>query len=148
MRTTTGGVLLAALLAACSPAGETGGEDPRAVPRCTNPAKGVEGFLLVRTREFPERGHVGVRLEYRSPDGERLYYLVGISGDVGEGLPLADEIRLADGSAARLLGRGTTWILSWRDEPPCEPVAVIANGIGRARFLALMRESGLVPPRS
>ena len=145
MTKTRGVVLLAAILAACSPADEPGGGDPRAVPRCTNPAKGVEGFVLTRTREFPERGHVGVRLEYRSPRGERLFYLVGISGEVGEGLPPVDEIELADGSDARLLGRGETWVLAWRDDPPCEPVAVVANGIGRARFLSLMRETGLVP---
>lgn len=138
-------VLLAALLAACSASSDPGGEDPRAVPRCANPAKGVEGFVLVRTREVPHPEHVGVRLDYRSTDGERLVYLVGIGGEAGEGARDRGAVVLADGTEARLLGGGRIWALAWREAGPCGDVEIVGNGMDRRRFLELMRETGLVP---
>jgi hypothetical protein len=135
----------AVLLAGCG-GGAEHAATPEAppLPRCGNPAKGVAGFVLVERREFRERDHVGARLEYRDREGRLLTYLVGVPGEVGEGLPLDRELRLADGNDGRLIGRGSTWILAWDDEPPCTPVAVIGNRLARPRFLELMRETGLV----
>ena len=138
-------VAAAALLAGCG-GGPERPDAPEAppLPTCGNPAKGVKGFVLVERRQFRERDHVGVRLEYRDRDGRLLTYLVGVPGEVGEGLPLDRELHLADGNDGRLLGRGATWILAWDDEPPCTPVAVVGNRLARSRFLELMRETGLV----
>ena len=131
----------ATLLASCTGGGE--GDGSPGAPRCANPVKGPDGWILVRTRDVREGDHVGVRQEYRDPRGRRLFFLLGISGEVGEGLPFAGTIPVADGSEARLLGRDLTWALAWEAEPPCSATAVIGQGMPRSRFLAEMRETGI-----
>lgn len=144
-------VLLAVLGAACSgarrPPGHGHGDEVSPVPkaRCDAPAVPVpEGFLLVRSTERPRLGTPGIHRTYRDGSGRRLDVLLGIEGEVGEGLPLVSRVPLAGGLRARLLGRGSTWILTWDELPPCGPTAVIGNGMGRAAFSALVRGTGLL----
>lgn len=114
-------------------------------PRCAVlPGLAPEGFALVRRRERPQADHVGLRLSYRAPDGRRLEYLLGIPGEVGEGLPLVDELELATGLRALLLGRDQAWILVWEDGPPCGQSAIIGNGFSEDAFLQLLNATGLL----
>jgi hypothetical protein len=108
-----------------------------------------EGFLLQRTREIRYSDHVGVREEYRHEDGRLLVYLLGVTGEMGEGAPIAEDVRLSSGEAATLFGtpERNAWSLVWSGEFPCPQLAVVANGFGRSEFEATMRESGLLPSR-
>lgn len=122
--------------------------EPASPPRCdVLPGLAPEGFALVRDRDRPQGGRVGSHRTYRSPDGRRLDYLLGIAGEVGEGLPLAGTPALADGSPARLLGRATTWALVWSEPPPCDQSAIIGNGMTRGEFLALLAAAGVLADR-
>jgi hypothetical protein len=142
---------VAALAVACSNGGErspaaTSPPPDPARPRCTAPGTGLRGYVLVRTREIRFADHVGVRTEFRDPRGRRLFFLLGIPGEVGEGLPLVDgERQLVDGSTARLLGRGDTWVLSWRGPPPCDDLAVVGNELSRGSFERALRGAHILP---
>ena len=138
---------VAALGAACT-------EDPAArpdrtagTPRCdTPPGRGPEGFTLQRTREFEETDRVATRLDYLDPEGRRLVYLLGLSGGIGEGLPLLATTTLPGGPTARFLGRGEAWMLVWEDDFPCLQVAVVGNGFDRPGFVRLLVDLGLLRP--
>jgi hypothetical protein len=113
---------------------------------CEPPIAPPAGFVQVGRVESRQADHVGVRTSYRSDDGRELQLLAGIPGEIGEGLPLAGTLRLADGLDARLLGGDERWVLVWGSEGICEPYAVIGEGFDRRSFVGLLREIGLVEP--
>lgn len=116
-------------------------------PRCeTPPGRGPEGFTLERTREIDEDDRVATRLDYRDPEGRRLVYLLGLSGEIGEGLPLVARTTLPGGPSGRFLGQGEAWILVWEEPFPCAQMAVVGNGFGREDFVRLLVAAGLVRP--
>ena len=122
----------------------TSSDDP-GPPRCgTVPGRALEGFALVDTVDVPASDHVGVRMTLRDREGAEITYLLGIEGEVGEGLPLVDQPSLADGTRARLLGEARTWALAWEGNGPCGATAVIGSKIEKGRFLDLLRSSGLL----
>lgn len=114
-------------------------------PRCDVPrGRAPEGFMLIRTADRPHPDHVGVHIVYRAPGGARLDYLVGVAGEVGEGLPLVEEVEMATGEPARLLGRDDTWVLVWPEPPPCAQSAILGNGMDRTAFDELVEGTGIL----
>jgi hypothetical protein len=105
-----------------------------------------EGFVLVRTREFRYADRIGVREEYRDPDGRLLVHLLGVEGQVGEHATIADEVELATGEPATIFGDGEhpNWSLVWSGRPPCRQLAVVGNGFTRDEFEAAMSDAGLL----
>lgn len=85
-----------------------------------------------------ERDHVGVHLRYRAP-GRRVHYLIGITGEIGEGLPFHGELRLGGGRRVRLLGEAKTWAAVWDLPRPCAQAAVVGSGMPKKDFLRLVR---------
>jgi hypothetical protein len=137
-------VLMAILGPACTE--DRAGESK---PVCdTVPGRGVEGFVLDRARRIEEPDHVAVRREYRDPDGRLLVYLLGVSGEVGEGAVTSVRVRLVDGTPARFLGGGGNWILAWNEEPRCSQMAVVGNGFRATEFAELMVQADLLDPSS
>jgi hypothetical protein len=142
--------LAASVLAAgCTDERTPEARDPaRPRPRCdTPPGRGPEGFTLRRTQEVDEGDRTATRLDYRDARGRLLVYLLGLSGEVGEGLPLLAETRLPGGQPSRFLGSGRAWMLVWEEGFPCTQMAVVGNGFDRAGFVRLLVSMGLVPPR-
>lgn len=113
-------------------------------PRCEDRPGAVEGFVLTRSRDVPQGESIGVREEYRDSEGRSLTYLLGIFGEVGEGLPSEGELDLSGDATARLLGRDQTWVLVWEEQFPCDQIAVIGNGMSREAFEELMTEAGIL----
>jgi hypothetical protein len=114
-------------------------------PACAAPGTGLQGFVLVSEDERRYPDHVGARMEFRDPEGRRIFFLLGIPGEVGEGLPLVGEPSLVDGTPARLLGEVDRWVLAWEGEPPCRDMAIVGNEIGRSDFEAVLREASILP---
>ncbi|MGH2710157.1 MAG: hypothetical protein ACRDH9_03005 [Actinomycetota bacterium] len=148
MRRVTACAVAAVLGAACTgdrtpPAA---GPVPQAKPICDRMPAGVPaGFVLTKTKRLPSPEFVAVRREYRDPGGRLLVYLLGVMGEVGEGAPVAEEVTLADGTEADLLGGPIgNWAITWLDEPPCPQMSVVGNGFSREEFEALMTEIGLL----
>jgi hypothetical protein len=120
---------------------------PGELPRCeASLGAPPPGFLLVRSREIRYRDHLGVREEYRHEDGRLLVHLLGVTGEMGEGATVAEDIELASGKIATLFGSGGSrgWSVSWPDEHPCPQVAVVGNGFSRGEFLAALTASGIL----
>ncbi len=143
------GALAAAILgAACTGDPRSGPDRPAAQrPRCdTPPGRGPEGFALRRTLEIDEGDRVATRLDYLDPEGRRLVYLLGLSGGIGEGLPVLGAVTIPAGPQARFLGRDEAWMLVWEDAFPCPRSAVVGNGFDRPGFVRLLVELGLVAP--
>ena len=145
-------VALAVLGVSCTgdrPARETRPVPPADdLPRCqVSPGSPPEGFLLVRTREIEYPDHVGVREEYRHDDGRLLVYLLGVTGEMGEGSPIAEEVELVTGEAATLFGSENTgaWSLVWAQDLPCPQVAVVGNGFTRDQFEGALEDIGVIP---
>ncbi len=144
-------VIVAVLGAGCtgdrpSPSAEQATAAP-AKPVCDRmPARVPAGFMLVKTRDLPSRDHVAVRREYRNADEKLIVYLLGVTGEVGEGSPVVDDVTLAGGEDATLLGGRGNWAITWEDEFPCVQMSVVGNGFTRGAFEALMLESGLLAP--
>jgi hypothetical protein len=141
-------VLMAVLGPACTEdrSARAGGESK---PVCeTVPGRGVEGFVLDRAQRIEEPDHVAVRREYRDPDGRLLVYLLGVSGEVGEGAATSERVRLVDGTPARFLGGGGNWIRAWNGEARCPQMAVVGNGFRATEFAELMVQADLLDPSS
>lgn len=120
---------------------------PEGKPRCTAYAGQVpEGFVLERSREFRYPDRIGVRKEYRHPDGRLLVHLLGVAGQLGEHATIADEVELMSGERATIFGDGKNpnWVLAWSGPPPCRQVAVVGNGFSRAEFESTMADAGLL----
>lgn len=149
MRRAAAAALAVALLgASCTEESEPPPEASAAeTPRCEAlPGRGPEGFALRRSREIDEADRVAIRLEYRDPQGRRLVYLLGLSGAIGEGLPVLGTTTLPTGQEAQFLGRGEAWMLVWEDAFPCPHMAVVGNGFDRPGFVRLVVGMGLVRP--
>jgi hypothetical protein len=109
------------------------------------PAGVPEGFVLVRSRNLQNPEYVAVRREYRDTEDRLLVYLLGVTGEVGEGAPVAEAIELADDTEATLVGGPIgNWAIRWQDEFPCEQISIVGNGFRRDEFEALMVEIGLL----
>jgi hypothetical protein len=152
IRTATAVLLAAALATSCtgddSAAGPGTGPEVagNGKPVCRErPGRGVEGFVLVRTRQVDEGRHVALREEYRDGSGRRLFYLLGLHGGIGEGLVVRRHLELVNGHRAAFLGRGENWIVVYRDRFPCPQVAVIGNGFRRGEFLDLLVDASILP---
>jgi hypothetical protein len=142
-------VAVAVLGASCTgdrPAPRAG---PAGKPRCeAQPGRGVEGFVLNRTQEIEEPDHTAVRKDYRDRRGRLLVYLLGVSGEVGEGLPFRGQVELVTGRAARFLGRKENWTIVWEETFPCAQMAIVGNGFGREGFVRSLVDADILPPRS
>jgi hypothetical protein len=116
--------------------------------RCdVRPGAIPEGFTLRRTREISQGGQgVGIREEYRDRDGRLLVYLLGVAGEVGEGLPFVSRPTLTTGGRARFLGEAPNWVLAWNDEPPCSQMSIVGNGFEQEEFLGLLQDAGVIEP--
>ncbi|MGH2656802.1 MAG: hypothetical protein ACRDIZ_08930 [Actinomycetota bacterium] len=146
-RTAVAALAAAVLGAGCTDDRTTRPTPTAGTPRCENPpGRGPEGFTLKRSREFDEGDRVATRLDYLDPEGRRLVYLLGLSGGIGEGLPLLARTTLPGGQAGRFLGRGEAWMLVWEDPFPCPQMAVVGNGFEREDFVRLLSAAGLVRP--
>jgi hypothetical protein len=113
-------------------------------PVCRAPGTGLQGFVLVREDQRRYGDHVGARMEFRDPEGRRVFFLLGIPGEVGEGLPLVGEPALLDGTPARLLGEEDRWVLAWEGAPPCRDMAIVGNEIGRSEFEGVLRDASIL----
>ena len=141
-------MLMAVLGPACTEdrSARAGGESK---PVCdTVPGRGVQGFVLDRAQRIEEPDHVAVRREYRDPNGRLLVYLLGVSGEVGEGAATSERVRLVDGTHARFLGGGGNWILAWKEKARCPQMAVVGNGFQATEFAELMVLADLLDPLS
>jgi len=146
VRSARAAALAAVVAVACSgePTPRTRPEPPGPVA-CVPPGTGLEGYVLIRRGEWRYHDHLGVRMEFRDPSGRRIYFLLGIPGEVGEGLPMAGALRLLDGSVGRFLGEEDRWALVWQGDPPCEDLAVVGNLISEAAFRRALRAASILP---
>jgi hypothetical protein len=115
-------------------------------PSCdASPATPPEGFLLVNSREFRYSDHVGVREDYRHEDGRLLVYLLGVTGEMGEGANVAEDLDLASGEPATLFGveGGQNWSVVWEGELPCPQMAIVGNGFSREEFESTLQDMGV-----
>jgi len=100
------------------------------------------------TFTVPESDHVGKRVSYADAHGRTLVFASGISGEFGEGEPVAGTLSITTGEQARLLGRDSAWFLLWSGSAPCVSQAVIGRGMGRTAFIRLLERRGVVAPGS
>ena len=133
-------------LAACAggvgPAPEDSAPGP---PVCDVRFVPPTGFEPTETFEekYPDR--IGVRLGYADGRGRELHAFAGIPGEFGEGLPEAGTVMLAGGWTGRISGGPNgVWVVSWDEDGPCDPRAVLGSGFGRLAFLSVLEDSGLV----
>jgi hypothetical protein len=108
----------------------------------------VNRFALHETQEVRYRTHVALREEYRDANGRRLFYLLGVVGEMGEGPGEFEPVTLADGTPATFFGQREGWGVFWASEHPCPQMAVIGNRMGREEFIGLMQEAGVLDPES
>jgi hypothetical protein len=131
-------LLLAGLAACVGP----GAEDP-VVPVCEVRFAAPTGFAPLETFEEPYPDHVGVRLGYRDDQRREFHVLVGIPGEIGEGLPAAGTLELTEARTARMMGRDRVWVVVWSEGDLCDPRAVIGNGFDRDEFVDALGDAGL-----
>jgi hypothetical protein len=144
-------LVLAALVAVDCTQGrpEPRARSPAALPRCEErPGKGVEGFALHEAHEVRYRTHVAFREEYRDAHGRRLFYLLGVVGEMGEGPGEFEPVTLADGTPATFFGQRDGWGVFWASEHPCPQMAVIGNRMDREEFIGLMQEARILASES
>lgn len=111
----------------------------RVLPACVRHAPGrPEGFREVGMREVRERDHRGIHVRYRGPGGSAIHYLVGISGEIGEGLPFRRSVSLSDEVTARFLGADGRWVAVWDLSPPCGQAAALGMGLRAREFLRVV----------
>jgi hypothetical protein len=128
-------------LAAC------GGPDEEVLddrPVCAVRFAAPSGFEPLETFEettYPD--HIGVRLGFRDEEMREFHVLVGIPGEIGEGLPSAGDLELSEGRTARLVGGDRVWIVIWTEGDLCDPRAVIGNRFSRDEFVGALEDAGL-----
>jgi hypothetical protein len=132
---------LAVALAGCT-ASEPAEPEDRLV--CEVRFAAPAGFAPLDPFEEEYRDHVGVRLGFRDPQGREFHVLVGIPGEIGEGLPAAGQLELTEGRSAELVGRDDVWIAIWDEGDRCDPRAVIGNGFTQETFKEALADAGLV----
>jgi hypothetical protein len=134
-----------ALVACGRGAGPAPEAHPPGPPVCDTRFAPPDGFEPTETfkEEYPDR--IGVRLGYADGAGRELHAFAGIPGEFGEGLPEAGTVRLAGGRNGQLTGGpNDVWVVSWEEDGPCDPRAVLGSGFDRRTFLATLERSGLV----
>lgn len=137
---------LIVLLAAATACTVGGPDDPEASPVvCAVRFAAPSGFAPLDSLEQDQPDHVGVRLDFRDPDGRELHVFAGIPGEFGEGLPAAGRVGLTEGRTGLVAGRGEVWVVTWEDGDLCDPRAVLATGFSRRAFVATLAEMGLAP---
>jgi hypothetical protein len=114
-------------------------------PSCEPGFSGIDGFEQTKRSEDPYVDHVGIRLDLEDPDHRQIHYFAGIPGEFGEGLPANEQVTVAVGLQASLLGRDTTWVLAWDASGPCGPRAVLGDGLTHDEFLETIRSAGIIP---
>ncbi len=153
MRSAAALILVAVLGAGCTEdrpvrIPEPAAASPEAgLPRCeASLGPPPDGFLLLRSREIRYPDHLGVREEYEHEDGRLLVHLLGITGEMGEGATVVEDVELASGEPATLFGSGGDrgWSVVWVGEHPCPQLAVVGNGFTRDEFLSAMTETGVL----
>jgi hypothetical protein len=105
----------------------------------------IAGFEQTKRSEDPYVDHVGIRLDLEDADHRQIHYFAGIPGEFGEGLPANEQVTVAVGLQASLLGQGTTWVLAWDASGPCGPRAVLGDGLTHDEFLETIRSAGIIP---
>ncbi|MDP9343707.1 MAG: hypothetical protein M3Q23_16765 [Actinomycetota bacterium] len=118
------------------------------VPVCEPEFRPPPGFAARGTFTVRESDHVGKRISYTDGRGRILVFASGITGEFGEGEPVAGTVSVTSGERARLLGRGSAWFLLWSGPAPCVNRAVVGRGLDRTGFLRLLERSGVVAPRT
>ncbi len=138
-------LILGFALAGCAPSDPPSRmPDQSAAPVRCEPAPEVPaGFEVLSTIEDPYADHIGVRVSLADAGGRELHLFSGIPGEFGEGLPVVatPDVGSVEG---RLQGAGTVWVLTWTEQGACGGRAVLGNGFGRAAFIELLQEVGLV----
>lgn len=129
-----------ATIAACAPEAPA----PEEPTRCAAPIADPPGFTVTQSFDETGPGHIGIRRSLADARGHELHLFAGIPGDIGEGLPVAATVTLADGGIARLLGRERVWVLAWSGAAPCTPQAVLSVGMTRRAFLGLLCDVGVL----
>jgi hypothetical protein len=147
-----GGLAIVFLIAttatgACGPGAK---REPATTPSeetvtCEPGFSGIAGFEQTKRSEDPYVDHVGIRLDLEDPDHRQIHYFAGIPGEFGEGLPANEQVTVAVGLQASLLGRDTTWVLAWDASGPCGPRAVLGDGLTHDEFLETIRSAGIIP---
>ena len=133
--------LVLLVLAACEGDPEQSVEDQRTV--CEVRFAAPSGFAPLDSFEEDYPDHVGLRLGFRDDREREFHVLVGIPGEIGEGLPPAEDLVLSEGRTARLVGEDPVWIAIWTEGDVCDPRAVIGNGFTRESFGAALEDAGL-----
>jgi hypothetical protein len=114
-------------------------------PTCEPGFSGIAGFEQTKRSEDPYVDHVGIRLDLEDADRRQIHYFAGIPGEFGEGLPANEQVTVAVGLQASLLGQDTTWVLAWDASGPCGPRAVLGDGLTHDEFLETIRSAGIIP---
>jgi hypothetical protein len=112
---------------------------------CEPGFSGIAGFEQSKRSEDPYVDHVGIRLDLEDAEHRQIHYFAGISGEFGEGLPANEQVTVAVGLQATLLGQDTTWVLAWDASGPCGPRAVLGDGLTHDEFLETIRSAGIIP---
>jgi hypothetical protein len=118
------------------------------LPVCEAQFRPPPGFAARGTFRVRESDHVGKRISYAGGRGRTLVFASGITGEFGEGEPVAGTVSITTGERARLLGRGHAWFLMWSGPAPCVAQVVLGRGLRRAGFLGLLARAGVVAPGS
>lgn len=129
-------LVVLAFAAAC-----TVGGAPPAPPEpreCRLAFEAPEGFTDLESFREEYADHVGTRAGFVDDRGRELHAFAGIPGEFGEGLPDAGEVALPSGGTGAMAGDDRIWVVQWSEGGPCDPRAVLGNGLSRRRFLALV----------
>jgi len=118
---------------------------PEEILTCDPGFSEIAGFEQTERSEDPYVDHVGIRLDLEDADHREIHYFAGIPGEFGEGLPANEQVTVAVGVAASLLGQDTTWVLAWDASGPCGRRAVLGEGLTHDEFLETIRSAGIIP---
>jgi hypothetical protein len=103
------------------------------------------GFAPERSHEVELEDRVGIREEFRGPEGRRLVFHLGVRPDVERGLPRVDELPLATVGSGRLLGTGQDWVFAWEETFPCSQMAVVGSGFEQRSFVRALGHAQVIP---
>ena len=133
---------------ACTRSSEPAGtatSTPDEIAACEPGFSGIPGFEQTKRTEDPYVDHIGIRLDLEDAEHRQIHYFAGIPGEFGEGLPTNEQVTVAVGLRASLLGRDTTWVLAWDASGPCGRRAVLGRGLTHDEFLETIRSAGIIP---
>jgi hypothetical protein len=118
---------------------------PDEIVTCEPGFSQIAGFDQTKRSEDPYVDHVGIRLDLKDAHHREIHYFAGIPGEFGEGLPANEQVAVAVGLQASLLGQDTTWVLAWDASGPCGRRAILGNGLTHDEFLETIRSAGIIP---